>query len=122
MDRSTAELPALAKETFEQVQGYAEKNFGARNGPDFPDVARVLIDMDAFTMKAFLTLALQMISSSSILAKMPNTPGTADVPRIRDALRGSVIEHQLLDVFYWGYALGKRTAEIDALNKMAEPK
>jgi hypothetical protein len=110
---------ALLKEIHDQMKEYAQNNFGAPNGPDFPDLARTLIDQNEFTFDALLLFSMQMATSDSLLPKLMLAQKEGASPAtVRSALRGSITEIILLDIFYWGYSFGKRIVEIEALKKM----
>jgi hypothetical protein len=115
----TAEKASLIKEISAEIRSFAKLNFGTQNGPDFAELAKMLIEMDDFTTRLFVSTALCMISSSQILGKMEGNPDKSPAS-LRSAFRGSSLEMTFLEIFYWGYLSGKRIAEIETLTKLAE--
>lgn len=105
----------------QDIRQYEREHFGAKCGPEFQKLAADLVQLDDFNLQLFIILMdACMASGHKILQKIPaqTAAGEKAAPAINSAFRGSFLQQQVLELFYWGYLAGKQQAEIERLNNM----
>jgi hypothetical protein len=102
-----------------ESEEYSKLNFGLI-GAKFPEIAKALIESDRFVTRAFVGSTVICISAPSLIEGLIGAP-SKDLHYLRQALRGTPAERILLEMFYWGFECGRQSAEVDALNRLAQP-
>jgi hypothetical protein len=103
----------LIGERIKFCQEYEKENLGLKNGPDFPEVARLLMACKEFEGVAMMTSVMGMMP---MLGKRPENPDEKE--DFMRALKSSTKE-PLAMMFYIGYRLGKAEAETADLERLA---
>jgi len=100
----------IAKEVLE----YAKANFGARCGPDFPEISTALAQAEAFAS----FVRAQALGTAVIVALLgpPKESGDASIDKWVASLPVSEALHT---AFYMGMKYGEKRAEVKALEHMA---
>ena len=111
-----SEITAQAvNEIFRDIKDYGEKNIGRRCGEDYPDIARALLECESF--KSIQGAGVAMVMLMAMMSSGSGGDGKEKADRI---LEMAPLKDPLAEVFYAGYRLGKKEAEVDSLNNSME--
>jgi hypothetical protein len=95
-------------EVLSSIRKYEEPSFGVKYGPDFPDIAKVLMashDFSALCKTQFIMFALALF-------------GNKNAEEVNKELDSISSRQGMLVAFYAGFQLGKRESQISELEKM----
>jgi len=99
------------------VSEYSRTHFGVKNGSDFHEVARALMESQQF--KNIRVSAAAMGFLFSIIRPPSKEKFKSDPSGALDELmRDSPVSELMADVFYMGYCAGKRATEVGELEKL----
>ena len=109
----------VVDQMFEEFKEYEKKNFGVTMGPDFPEIAQALVTSDFGKSQLAATLIMVTLTLPSIARKAKTA---VDEGRDNDAVglfEGSdnPFRTAAATIFYTGYRLGRKAAEVDLLEK-----
>lgn len=106
----------LIDERIKFARDYEKSNLGIKNGPDFADLAKILMESKEFDG---LSLTCSLLTMLPMIARKPENPTERDKEEFAKEMSSGSKEPLAL-MFYIGYRLGKSENESEQLEKIGK--
>ena len=103
----------LINERIKAARDYEKYNLGIKNGPDFADIARLLMNSEEFKG---LAMSCSLMAMLTMLTRKEDDPSEDKDKFMEEMTSGS--KEPLALMFYIGYRLGKAEGETSQLDRM----
>ena len=110
---------AMIEETLKAKREYAKTHFGIPNGADFPQFAQAFSESKEAATDALLHVLMISLGGKEVQEKMAADKGNPDA--VLMAIVNTEAFRAYTEAVYFGYLLGRRLAEIEALEHMNIP-